>query len=286
MEEKTTERCEAPARPVARYHGGKWRLAPWIIGHFPAHRCYVEPFGGAASVLLRKPRSYAEVYNDLDGEIVNLFRVMRDAGDELRRRIELTPFSRVEFLASYEPVEDVIEQARRTIVRSYQGFGSAAICGETSGFRANSNRSGTTPAHDWRNYPEAMPAMIERLRGVVIEQRPADEVMRCHDGPETLHYVDPPYVHATRSQKVRGTVSRKAYRHEMSDEAHRELAACLEGLHGAVVLSGYDCPLYDELYGGWRRVERLARVDGAGARTEVLWLRNVADATPDLFGHR
>jgi len=272
-----------PARPIARYHGGKWRLAPWIIGHFPAHRTYVEPFGGAASVLLRKPRSYAEIYNDMDGEMVNLFQVARDHGAELLKRLELTPFSRVEFLASYEPSPDPMEQARRTIVRSYQGFGSAAICGETSGFRANSNRSGTTPAHDWKNYPEAFPAIIERLRGVVIEQRPAAEVMACHDSPATVHYVDPPYVHATRSQKTRGTVTRKAYRHEMDDDAHRALAGTLNGLRGMVVLSGYHCPLYDELYGDWRRVEKAARVDGAGARTEVLWLRNCPETSPDLF---
>lgn len=128
---RRTER--APRRPVLRYHGGKWRLAPWICAHFPAHRLYVEPFGGAASVLLRKPRSYGEIYNDLDGEIVNVFRVLRDNGHALRAALELTPFAREEFAESYMPHSDPIEQARRTIVRSFQGFGSAAVCGE--GFR-------------------------------------------------------------------------------------------------------------------------------------------------------
>lgn len=101
-------------------------LAPRIIEHFPEHRCYVEPFGGGGSVLLRKPRSYAEVYNDLDGEIVNLFTVARDRGDELVRLLELTPFSRDEFQQSYEPTDDPLEQARRTIARSFMGFGSNA----------------------------------------------------------------------------------------------------------------------------------------------------------------
>jgi len=111
----------APTRPVLRYHGGKWRLASWIISHFPPHRVYVEPFGGAASVLLRKPRSYAEVYNDMDGEIVNVFRVLRDPARarELERVLRLTPFAREEFELSYIRDEDPIEQARRTIVRAF-----------------------------------------------------------------------------------------------------------------------------------------------------------------------
>ncbi len=115
-----------PTRPIVRYHGGKWMLAQWIIAQFPAHRVYVEPFGGGGSVLLRKPRSYAEIYNDLDGEIVNLFLMARDHGEELRRALELTPFARVEFMESYEPSENPIEQARRTVARSFMGFGSNA----------------------------------------------------------------------------------------------------------------------------------------------------------------
>lgn len=251
-------------RPIMRWHGGKWLLAPWIIQHLPPHRVYVEPFGGAASVLLRKPRSYSEVYNDLDGEVVNLFRVARDNGDELRDRLEMTPFSRDEFELSYEPTGDTIEQARRTVVRSFMGFGSNSH-NQATGFRANSNRSGTTPSHDWRNYPEAFAAVIDRLRGVVIENRDAAKVMRAHDGDQTLHYVDPPYVASTRD---RGG----DYRHEMTDEDHEALAEVLHGLKGAVVLSGYGCELYDGLYRDWIRVEKNSLADGARKRVEVLWL--------------
>lgn len=224
--------------------------------------------GGGASVLLRKPRSYAEVYNDLDGEIVNVFRVLRDRGDELKRALELTPFSRVEFIESYEQHSDPLEQARRTILRSFQGFGSAAVSGEISGFRANSNRSGTTPAHDWRNYPENVPALIERMRGVVIEQREATEVMAAHDSPDTLYYVDPPYVHSTRGAR-RG---RDAYKHELDDQQHVRLAVVLHNLSGTVVLSGYRCPLYDEMYSDWLRIDCAAHADGARDRVESLWL--------------
>lgn len=222
----------APSRPILRYHGGKWKLAPWIIGFFPSHRVYVEPFGGAASVLLRKPRSYAEVYNDMDGEVVNVFRMARDRGDELLQALELTPFSRVEFLESYQPSNDPLEQARRTIARSFMGFGSAAVCGETSGFRANSNRSGTTPAQDWRNFPDALAEIIDRLRGVVIEQRDATGIIEQHDSPETLYFVDPPYLHETRSTKMRGTDTRKAYKHEMTNADHAAMAETLHRVQG------------------------------------------------------
>lgn len=264
---------ETPTRPIVRYHGGKWKLAPWIIGNFPPHRIYVEPFGGGGSVLLRKPRSYAEIYNDLDGEMVNLFRMVRDRSLELRRALELTLFSRDEFLDSYEPTKDLIEQARRTVVRSFMGFGSAAASGNKTGFRSNATRSGTTPAHDWVNFPSALVAVCERLLGVTIENKDAIEVMRTHDGAETLHYVDPPYVPSTRHEG--NPYCKKGYRFEMVDADHRALAAVLNELKGAVIVSGYPSPLYNELFEGWERLENNgAYADGAKNRTEVLWMKN------------
>lgn len=251
-------------RPILRWHGGKWKLADWIIANLPPHRVYVEPFGGAASVLLKKPRSYAEVYNDLDGEVVNLFRVVRDHGEELRRALELTPFARDEFAESYRKAKDPLEQARRTVARAFMGFGSNAH-NKATGFRANSNRSGTTPARDWRNYPDALGAIIDRLQGVVIENRDAIDVVQAHDGDETVHYVDPPYVSATRGKGG-------DYRHEMTDADHEQLALALHALRGAVVLSGYRSALYDDLYSNWRRIERHAHADGARSRIECLWL--------------
>lgn len=265
-----------PTRPILRYHGGKWKLAPWILQYIPPHRVYVEPFGGAASVLIQKPRSYAEVYNDLDGEIVSLFRVMRDLGPQLIEELRLTPFSRTEFLESYEPAKDEVEQARRTVVRSFMGFGSAAASGAKTGFRANSNRSGTTPAQDWRNFPDCLPALIERLRGIVIENRPASEVMLAHDSTETMHYCDPPYVLDTR--QLKNPYCKKGYRHEMTDEQHAEFAQVARELKGMVLVSGYACPLYDALFRGWERIECNAHADGARDRIEVLWLNEACAA--------
>lgn len=254
-------------RPVLRYHGGKWRLAPWIIQHFPSHRIFTECYGGGASVLLRKPRSYAEVYNDLDGEIVGLFRVLRNPAQarELIRLVKLTPFAREEHELSYLTGGDPIEQARRTLVRSFMGFGSDGIKRQT-GFRGNVTRTGTTPALDWSRMPPVLEQVVERLQGVVIEHMPALDLLAKYDGPQTLHYVDPPYPHATRGDDNR-------YRYEMTDSDHRQLAAALHQVKGFVILSGYPCELYDqELYPGWRRVERSTHADGARDRIEVLWL--------------
>ena len=260
-----------PERPILRYHGGKWLLAPWIISNFASHRVYVEAFGGAASVLMQKPRSYGEVYNERDGEIVNLFRMVRERGAELVAVLNATPFARDEFLLSYEPATDDLEQARRTITRSFMGFGSAGACGARTGFRSNSNRSGTTPAHDWANFPESLLAIMDRLRGVVIENKDAAAVMLQHDSPETLHYVDPPYVLDTRS--VGNPHYKKGYRYELTDADHRALATTLRALVGKVIISGYACEMYDrDLYADWHRVERRALADGARERVEVLWM--------------
>lgn len=283
-------------RPVLRYHGGKFgtkgHVADYLISQFPPHRIYVEPFGGGGSVLLRKDRSYAEVYNDKWSVVVNVFRVLRDAATaaELKRSLHLTPFAREEFEACGDQdlaaIESPIERARRTIFRSFAGFGSAATnAAHATGFRANSNRSGTTPAQDWSNYPDHIAGFTERLQGVVIENRDACEVIEHHDTPETLFYVDPPYVHSTRKMQR----SSPAYACEMTDADHRRLGGVLRSVQGMVVLSGYASDLYDELYGDWTVQDFTALADGARERTERLWFnRSAAEAikarTSDLFG--
>lgn len=280
-------------RPVLRWHGGKWRLAPWIIAQFPPHRVYTEAFGGAASVLLRKPRAYAEIYNDLDDDVVTLFRVLRDPvlACSLREQLALTPFARSEFRAAYEPSDHPVEQSRRLVVRAYMGFGSNAHASRdkghrSTGFRANSSRSGTTPASDWRNYPAALDAIIDRLAGVTVECRNARDVLLQHDAPHTLHYVDPPYLPHTRAVGNPYDLAWRMYRHELTAEDHAELLALLRELAGMVVLSGYPDPLYDTMLAGWKRIECTAFADGARPRTEVLWLNPAcvaASAQPSLF---
>ena len=255
-----------PTRPVLRWHGGKFRLAPWIHAHFPSHRIYVEPFCGAASVLLQKTRSWGEYLNDLDGEIINLFRVLQDEkrAVELIRRLTLTPFAREEFEMAFNLANDPVQRACRLCIRSFMGFSSGAATGRKTGFRSRSFRSNTGPAMDWRNYPDALWAIVDRLRGVTIESRPGLQVIKSLDTPETLFYVDPPYPASTRTNF--GT-----YRHEMTDEEHEELAAGLQECSGYVVISGYRCDLYDSLYSGWARSEKRCMSDH-GWRTECVWL--------------
>lgn len=271
----------AVTRPLLRYHGGKWKLAPWIIQHFPPHRIYVEPYGGAASVLLRKPRSYSEVYNDLDGEVVNLFRVLRNPSQarDLIRLVRLTPYAREEFDLSWLTDGDPVEQARRTLLRFCASFATGAQKDHGTGFRGNVTRSGSTPVDDWRSTPAILEPIIDRLRGVVIENRPAMDVMRQYDNPEALHYVDPPYVLSTRGKRCAGVV----YAHEMDDSDHREMAGVLLELKGMVVVSGYRCDLYDELFAGWQRLDRATHADGARDRIESLWISPNTIRRPTLF---
>lgn len=272
------------AHPALRYHGGKFRLAPWILQFFPPHGCYVEPFGGAAGVLLQKERSYAEVYNDLDGEIVNLFKVLRDPSSRaaLVEACKLTPYAREEFELAYEPASDPIECARRTCVRAAMGFGSADATKGVTGFRTDTRRKYGTAQHLWAEYPETLGAIGERFRGVLVENRDAVEVMRAHDGPDVLHFVDPPYMHEARNPR-----NGNCYRHELDDNGHLRVLNALHALEGMVVVCGYRTPLYDEALREWTRYETAARISGGrgtSMRTEVVWLNQACTAA--LEGRR
>jgi DNA adenine methylase len=262
-----------PKRPVLRYHGGKFRIANWIVSHFPNHKIYVEPFGGAGSVLMAKQRSYAEIYNDLDSQVVNVFRVLRDSDQaiELERLIRLTPFARDEFEHSYEPCEDPIERARRTILRSFMAHGTTSRRQNHTGFRAKNYVSRTNEPASWADYPAAIASFTARLSGVTLENQDATHVIRRHDSPDSLFYVDPTYLASTRPS-FRSFARSRAYFSELTTDDHVRLAQLLNSLKGRVVLSGYPSPLYDELYRGWARHEKEACGDHGSRRLEVLWL--------------
>lgn len=261
--------------PAIRYHGGKFRLAPWVMEFFPDHRIYVEPFGGAAGVLIQKPRAYSEVYNDLDGDMVNFFRVVQNAGlrHQLIESLAMTPYAREEFEIAWLPATDSLERARRLIIRAQMGFGSAGATKGTTGFRIDTKREYETAQHVWAQYPSNMAALGLRMTGVLIENRPALDVLLAHDTPDTLFYVDPPYVHDTRCRVSMG--SARGYRHEMTDDDHLALLDALQTVQGMVVLSGYPHPIYEDALNGWELREKTARISGGrgtAKRTECVWL--------------
>lgn len=253
-----------PTRPVLRWHGGKWLLAPWIIGFFPRHRIYVEPFGGAASVLLRKERAITEIYNDRDGDLVAMFRVLRERPDDLRRALALTPFARDEYKVLYLPSDDPVEAARRFIARSFMGQSSKGAL-RKSGFDTRVNEDAfVSRLRSLVEVPDEVLLVAGRFSLVVIENDDAMRIIARHDRADALIYVDPPYFPETRKTGV--------YRHEFLADDHVALLDALKALQGMVVLSGYPHPHYDDALTGWARFERKALADGARPRTEVVWI--------------
>jgi DNA adenine methylase len=263
-------------RPPVKWHGGKFYLCDWIIEQFPKHDTYVEPFGGAATVLLNKEPSQVEVYNDLDERITRLFRIIRDHGDEFRRRLTLSPYSEAEFDYCNEELEgdapvDEIELARRDYVRWRLSIGGRGISFSLTLHRVRRGMadvvSGYLSAID-----EGLPEIMQRLRSVQILKRPAIDVIRKWDSPDTLVYCDPPYVHETRDKQ-----SRDLYGVELTEDDHRKLAATLKACKSKVILSGYPSPLYQELYNGWRTMSKEIANHASSEGTknvmkEMLWM--------------
>lgn len=267
--------------PLIRYHGGKFRLADWIISHFPKHETYVEPFGGGASVLLSKSPSRMEVYNDLDNDVVNFFEVLRDqpSAIELAKQIELTPYSRTEFLNARADTDCKIEKARRLVIRAQMGFGSAGATKGNTGFRLDTARGGSDIVTIWQRQPKIIIQAAARLKKVLIENRDAIKVIQDHDRIDTLFFVDPPYVLDTRN------MGGKAYKHELTNADHEQLVGVLLNCKGKVILCGYDHPIYQRLK--WKKILKsvaAAGQSGSVLREEILWINPQAENQGDLFG--
>ena len=285
-------------RPPIPYFGGKYHLLDWILAHLPPHLIYIEPFGGAGSVLLNKPRAGVEVYNDIYEEVVNLFRVLRSPAmrEELISQIVLTPFARDEFEWCLDrrkhPPSDMIERARRYMVIARQGFsGMAGAGGRVT--KGNWSAQVDTPSgrgvqpKAWGQIEDNLRRIGDRIRGVIIENTTFQDLIPRFDYPHPLIYCDPPYVHETRSEN-------NTYVHEMTNSVHEELADLLHSFQGMVVLSGFHCDLYDNLYADWTTDTFITYATGAPSgkgkkprRTEVLWLNDLAarmlDSQPGLF---
>lgn len=273
-------------RPLLRYFGGKWQLRHWILGYMPEHQFYAEPFAGAASILLAKePAPGGEIINDLNRELINLFRIMQNSkqSEELIRRLDWTPFAKAELTIAQESSDEPIEAARRLVIRSFMGIEAPGIAGlKKTGMRMGNvglnrlNKHGVRTirncAVDWCNWKHALPAIRDRLARVMIYERDALEFIDLMDAEDCLLYVDPPYQHGTRSNT----------RYAIEFEQHGALAERLSKCKSKVLLSGYRCAEYEVLTNaGWQRVEKDYRANmSPERRTECLWISPNAIALP------
>jgi len=260
-------------KPPFTYFGGKTRIADRIAALLPEHDHYVEPFAGSLAVLLAKPRSAMETVNDLDRSVMNFWRLLRDRTDDLIRVCALTPHSRAEHQAAYEPCDDELETARRLWVRLTQAQSSQPFRGTGWRYYQDPKGSNSSMPDYLAAYVARLGPAAERIAGVSLECLPAsDMIARYGKHRDCLIYADPPYLESARRSAGRGP----SYGHELrTEDEHRELAESLGSAAAAVVLSGYASPLYAELYAGWHSVELPGytgnAATGAAARTEVLW---------------
>jgi DNA adenine methylase len=255
------------------WYGGKFSHLSWLLPLLPPCHHYCEPFAGSAAVLLNRTPSPVETYNDLDGEVCNFFCVLRDDKERLIEAIALTPFSREEFALSCQvcPNLSALERARRFYTRARQvrtGLAQTATVGRWANCK-NTSRAGMSGVISrWLGGVKMLPEIAERLLRVQIENRPACDVIRLYDSPQTLFYCDPPYIHSTRGDN-------KAYGYEMDDCQHRELAMVLNSVKAKVAISNYNCDLMNDLYQApnWKKTVVLARTNHStkDKRIEVLW---------------
>src|SRR5437773_3213940 len=258
-------------RIVFGWYGGKFNHLEWLLPLLPACHHYCEPFAGSAAVLLNREPSPVETYNDIDGEVTNVIRVLREKKEKLIEQIGLTPFSREEFYRalSEEAVDSDVERARRFFVRARQvrtGLAQTASLGRWANCKNTSRAGMSGVVSRWLGSIEMLPATAERLLRVQIENRPALEIIRLYDDRHTLFYCDPPYIHASRGDS-------KAYAYELSDKEHATFAKTLSAITGKAAVSGYRCDLMDSLYKDWKRIDSKAKTCHSvkRSRVEALW---------------
>jgi len=249
---------------ILNYPGSKWDLANRIIGIMPPHQAYCEPFFGSGAVFFNKQVCRVETINDIDGRLMNMFKQVRDYGDELARLLHLTPYARGEYDLSFNRSDDPLEDARRMFVRCWMAIGGKTA--GKSGWRRNVKANGSYNTRDWDMLPVQFDEVIVRLKHVQIETKPAITLIRELD-KHTLLYIDPPYLRSTRTSYH--------YAYEMNEADHIELLQTLVGYKGAVILSGYESDLYNEYLNGWYTITESARVGSTNPRrkqtTEVVY---------------
>jgi DNA adenine methylase len=253
---------------ILHYPGSKWSMADWIISYFPEHQAYLEPFFGSGAIFFNKRPSKIETINDIDSEVVNLFKVIRGNPNELARVIQWTPLSREEYYLSYESIDslDDLERARRFLVRCCQAIG--AKTSDRTGWRSNIEPKNHHKAKEWNKLPHKIIQVASRLKDVQIESQPAAKLIKRYNHPEVLIYADPPYILETRTNRH--------YKHEMTIEEHIELLELLDQHNGPVILSGYDHELYNSKLRHWHRETKKVLAESGSHKEEVLWINPIA----------
>ena len=258
-------------RAIFRYPGSKWSIADWIISHFPEgyeKMVYLEPFCGSGAVFFNKNPGAVETVNDMESDIVNLFRVLRERPNDLKRVLELTPYSREEYDLSFEPCDEPVEKARRFMVKTTQAIG-AKMDGKC-GWRNHKQMKIGGTACKWGGITETIDTAAARLRGdtthlVQIEHSDALQLIRRYNFPEVLMYLDPPYVLSTRK-------GGKLYRYEMDDAGQAELLDLIKASRAKIIISGYDCDLYNTALAGWKKDSTMAQTTSAEMAQETIWM--------------
>lgn len=255
-------------------------MANKIIELFPEHKMYVEVFGGAGHILFKKQPSEIEVYNDIYSGLYNFFRVLRneELSRKLSKKLQITPYSREEFLYcrdNWQNEEDEVERVRMWYVTAMQSFSTNFSTWSHS--KSQSRRGMSQAVSQWLGKVENnIPHAVERLRSVQIENLDYKDLIKKYDRPETLFYLDPPYVHDTRKMTYE-------YQHEMDNIMHLELVEMLSNIKGQGVLSGYDTEIYSPLLDcGWTKrsignyTKRSEKSNGNNSRSvaeEIVWIK-------------
>ena len=249
---------------VLKYPGAKNRIADWICEYIPEHEVYLEPFAGSLAVFFAKSQARIETLNDLDKNVVNYFRVVREHAEELAVQLNMTPYSRDEYYRAceYIPEDTDIEKARKFAIRCWQGFGCSNLY--RNGFRSSQQARSPHTTKEWQSLPDRLMVASQRLKNAQIENLPAAELIQRYNTPDVFMYVDPPYLHGTRKNYL--------YRYEMQDQEHVELLLLLANHPGKVLLSGYDNEMYNDMLPGWNKVQKKTQAEAGIPRIETLWM--------------
>lgn len=248
---------------ILKYPGAKNRIANWICEFIPAHQVYVEPYFGSGAVFFNKMPTKIETLNDLDDNVVNYFRVMREHPEKLAQILSLTPYSRTEYEKSYIVCDDDsdMEKARKFAVRCWMGFGCTRY---KNGFRSSQQTNSPRITKAWREFPDRIISAGDRLMNAQIENLPAIELIKRYNTHDVFIYADPPYLSGTRKGYL--------YKHEMTDKDHVLLLEALLEHPGKILLSGYDNDMYNNMLYKWNKVQRKTQAEHGLVRTETLWM--------------